>query len=145
MGDARGRGHGKKIKNLKKKLKQIDELEQKLKAGASLNEDQQGKIDAKAGHGGAQGAEAPRRRRARECQQSRGGRAPPNPAPPGVPADSGACEQAPEHSLRSGSFGKSHPAVVLVGSAVVRGHLLYFLFVLQFSDLGLVLPVLRVY
>ena len=39
---------GKKIKNLKKKLKQIDELEQKLKAGASLNEDQQGKIDAKA-------------------------------------------------------------------------------------------------
>ena len=26
---------GKKIKNLKKKLKQIDELEQKLKAGAS--------------------------------------------------------------------------------------------------------------
>lgn len=39
---------GKKIKNLKKKLKQIDELEQKLKAGTSLNEDQQGKIEAKA-------------------------------------------------------------------------------------------------
>ena len=38
---------GKKIKNLKKKLKQIDELEQKLKTGLSLNEDQQGKVQAK--------------------------------------------------------------------------------------------------
>ena len=38
---------GKKIKNLKKKLKQIDELEQKLKTGLSLNEDQQGKVEAK--------------------------------------------------------------------------------------------------
>ena len=38
---------GKKIKNLKKKLKQIDELEQKLKSGLSLNEDQQGKVEAK--------------------------------------------------------------------------------------------------
>ena len=38
---------GKKIKNLKKKLKQIDELEQKLKSGVSLNEDQQGKVEAK--------------------------------------------------------------------------------------------------
>ena len=38
---------GKKIKNLKKKLKQIDELEQKLGSGLSLNEDQQGKVQAK--------------------------------------------------------------------------------------------------
>ena len=38
---------GKKMKNLKKKLKQIDELEQKLSSGLSLNEDQQGKVQAK--------------------------------------------------------------------------------------------------
>jgi len=38
---------GKRIKNIKKKMKQIDELEEKLKNGMSLNEDQQAKIDAK--------------------------------------------------------------------------------------------------
>ena len=37
----------KKIKNLKKKLKQIDDLEEKLSSGLSLNEDQQAKVSAK--------------------------------------------------------------------------------------------------
>ena len=35
------------IKNLKKKLKQIDDLEEKLSSGLSLNEDQQAKVSAK--------------------------------------------------------------------------------------------------
>lgn len=38
----------KKAKNLKKKVKQIEELEEKLAKGLEINEDQQSKIDAKA-------------------------------------------------------------------------------------------------
>jgi len=37
----------KKMKNLKKKLKQIDDLEEKLSSGLTLNEDQQAKVQAK--------------------------------------------------------------------------------------------------
>jgi len=38
---------GKKVKNLKKKLRQIEELEEKAKTGTELNDDQQGKVNAK--------------------------------------------------------------------------------------------------
>jgi len=37
----------KKVKNLKKKLRQIEELEAKAKTGEPLNQDQQEKIDHK--------------------------------------------------------------------------------------------------
>tara|TARA_B110001452_G_scaffold196058_1_gene166040 strand:- start:1075 stop:1773 length:699 start_codon:yes stop_codon:yes gene_type:complete len=37
----------KKVKNLKKKVKQIEDLEEKLEKGLEINEDQQSKIDAK--------------------------------------------------------------------------------------------------
>ena len=37
----------KKVKNLKKKVKQIEDLEEKLAKGLEINEDQQSKIDAK--------------------------------------------------------------------------------------------------
>lgn len=39
---------GKKVKNLKKKMRQIDELEARLASGLDLNEDQKMKVDAKA-------------------------------------------------------------------------------------------------
>jgi len=38
---------GKKVKALKKKIRQIEELEEKAKGGVELNADQKGKIDAK--------------------------------------------------------------------------------------------------
>lgn len=38
---------GKKIKNLKKKVRQIQELEELATTGKALNEDQQGKVDNK--------------------------------------------------------------------------------------------------